>query len=352
MIPERGNIVKTARLYGRHDLRVEEVPCLEPRAGEVLIRVRAVGICGSDVHYFQDGGIGDQQVTGPHELGHEFAGEVAALGPGVEGPPVGTPVAVEPAINCGHCEFCLAGHPNLCPHILFVSTPPTRGSLREYIAHPARLVFPLPGELNFADGAMLEPLGVALHSVNLAKLKPGDTAAVLGCGPIGLLILQVARLGGARRVYATDLIPERLAMAGRLGADEVCQANLADPVAWIEELTGGRGVDVAFEAAWAAETVAQAVAMARPGGRVIIAGIPSVQDTLIFPASTARRKGLTIKLVRRMKHTYPRAMALVQQGLVDVRSLITHRFPLAEAAAAFALVEARADGVIKALVEM
>ncbi|MBC8448140.1 MAG: NAD(P)-dependent alcohol dehydrogenase [Chloroflexi bacterium] len=344
--------MKSARLYGPRDIRVEEVPRPDPRAGEVLIRVRAVGICGSDVHYFQDGGIGDKRVTEPHELGHEFAGEIVALGPGVAGPPVGTPVAVEPAISCGHCEFCLAGHPNLCPDVLFVSTPPTRGSLAEYIAHPVQLVFPLPEELDFVDGAMLEPLGVAIHSVNLAKLRPGDTAAVLGSGPIGLLTLQVARLGGARRVYATDLVPERLAMAGRLGADGVCQADAADPVAWIEELTGGRGVDVVFEAAWAAETVTQAVAMARPGGRVVVAGIPSAADALSFPAGTARRKGLTIKLVRRMKHTYPRATALVEQRLVDVRSLVTHRFPLAEAAAAFELAEARADGVIKALVEM
>lgn len=261
-------------------------------------------------------------------------------------------MAVEPAINCGHCEFCLAGHPNLCPDILFVSTPPTAGSLAEYIAHPARLAFPLPAGLDFADGAMLEPLGVAIHSANLAKLRPGDTAAVLGSGPIGLLILQVARLGGARAVYATDLIPERLAMAERLGAAGVLRADVADPVAWVHEVTAGRGVDVVFEAAWAAETVAQAVAMARPGGRVIVAGIPSVEDRLTFPASTARHKGLTIKLVRRMKHTYPRAMALVQQGLVDVRSLITHRFSLERVGEAFRLVEERAEGVIKALVEL
>ena len=343
--------MKAARLYGPRDLRVEEVPRPEPQAGDLLIRVRAVGICGSDVHYYEDGGIGENRVTEAHELGHEFAGVVAALGPGVEGPPVGTRVAVEPAIPCGTCEFCLEGNPNLCPHILFVSTPPTRGSLVEYIAHPASLVFPLPEEMSFADGAMLEPLGVAIHTVNLAKLRLGDTAAVLGSGPIGLLTIQMARLGGVRTVYATDLIPERLAMAQRMGADEVLQAGEADPVAWVEESTRGRGVDVVFEAAWAAETVAQAMDMAKQGGRVVIAGIPS-EDILSFPASAARGKGLTIKLVRRMKHTYPRSIALVQQGLVDVRSLITHRFPLTEAREAFELAAARADGVVKALVEM
>lgn len=345
--------MRAARLHGPHDIRVEVVPRPEPAEGEVLIRVRAVGICGSDVHYFEDGGIGDAKISGPHELGHEFAGEVVAIGPGVEGPLVGTPVAVEPAIPCGHCEFCLQGNPNLCPNIIFVSTPPRRGSLAEFLAHPAALVFPMTEGLDFADAAMLEPLGVAIHTVNLAKLRPGDTAVVLGSGPIGLLTMQVARLGGARTVYVTDLIPERLELARRLGAASVLKADSADPVAWVKEQTAGRGVDVVFEAAWAAQTVSQAVAMAKPGGRVVVAGIPSgPNDTISFPASTARRKGLTIKLVRRMKHTYPRAMALVQQGLVDVRSLITHRFSLEETAAAFDLVSRRADGVVKALVEM
>jgi len=345
--------VRAARLYGPRDIRVESIPRPEPAAGEVLIGVRAVGICGSDVHYFEDGGIGDAKIHGPHELGHEFAGEIVALGPGVEGPPVGTPVAVEPAIPCGECEFCLQGNPNLCPRIIFVSTPPRGGSLAEFLAHPAGLVFPMTGGLTFADAAMLEPLGVAIHAVNLAKLRPGDTAAVLGSGPIGLLTLQVARLSGARAVFITDLIPERLELARRLGAAGALKADAANPASWVKEQTGGRGVDVVFEAAWAAQTVAQAVEMAKPGGRVVIAGIPAASsDTISFPASSARRKGLTIKLVRRMKHTYPRAMALVQQGLVDVRSLITHRFSLEETAAAFDLVSRRADGVVKALVEM
>lgn len=344
--------VKAARLYGAHDLRLEEVPRPEPGPGEVLIRVKAVGVCGSDVHYYQDGGIGVTKVTEPHELGHEFAGEVVQLGPDVTAPDVGTPVAVEPAINCGHCEFCLEGNPNLCPDILFVSTPPTRGSLVEYLAHPAELVFPLADELDYSDGAMLEPLGVAIHTVDLAKLKPGYTAAVLGCGPIGLLTMEVAKVSGARAVYATDLIPERLEAAERLGAAAVLQADSADPVAWVHDLTDGRGVDVVFEAAWAAETVGQAVEMVKPGGTVVVCGIPAGNDQIAFTASSARRKGLTIKMVRRMKHTYPRAIALVADGLVDTRTLVTHRFSLEDADAAFRLAEARADGVIKAMIEM
>ena len=345
-------MMKAARLYAARDMRVETVPRPEPGEGELLIRVRAVGVCGSDIHYFADGGIGVTKVTEPHALGHEFSGEVVGLGPGVEGPPVGTRVAVEPAISCGHCESCEEGNPNICPQVQFVSTPPLGGSLVEYLVHPAELVFPMPDNMDYADGAMLEPLGVAIHTVNLAKLRPGDTVAVLGSGPVGLLTLEVARISGAAKAFVTDLEPKRLAAAQRLGADAVLQAGVADPVAWIDELTEGRGVDVVFEAAWAAETVAQAVAMVKPGGLVVIGGIPSGADLISYPASTARRKGLTIKMVRRMKHTYPRSMALVQGGLVDVQSLITHRFPLEASSEAFELVDARADGVIKALIEM
>ena len=344
--------MKAARLYGEHDMRIEELTVPIPADGELLIQVRAVGVCGSDVHYYEDGGIGVNKITEPHVLGHEFAGVVVALGPGVDGPPVGTRVAVEPAIHCGHCEFCHEGNPNLCRNIQFVSTPPLGGSLVEYIAHPAELVFPLPDDLGFLDGAMLEPLGVAIHTVNLAHVRPGDTVAVLGSGPIGLLTMEVALASGARVAYVTDLMPERLAFASKLGARDVFQADQGDPVAWIHELTDGRGVDVVFECAWAAETVGQAVEMAKAGGKVLIAGIPSSNDQIAYAASTARRKGLTIKMVRRMKHTYPRAIDLLQGGQLDVRSLVTHRFPLDEAVAAFDLVEHRGDGVIKALIEM
>lgn len=343
--------MKAARLYGPGDLRIDDIPMPEPGAGEVLLQVLAVGVCGSGVHYFLDGGIGEEKVEEPFVIGHEFSARVVALGPGVEGPPVGTRVAVEPAIPCGHCEFCQEGNPNLCENLLFCSTPPTPGALREYMAHPAHLCFPLPDQVDDAAGAMLEPLGIALHAVSLAKLHPGDTAAILGCGPIGLLTMQVARISGARAVYMTDLVPERLAMAARLGATATFKADEGDPVAWVMEQTDGRGVDVAFEAAWAAETVSQVAQMARRGGKLVMIGIPR-EDEAVFPAHAVRRKGLTIKYVRRMKHTYPRAIPMVRDGLIDVHSLITHRFPLARAPEAYQLVASYKEGVIKAVIEV
>ena len=190
-----------------------------------------------------------------------------------------------------------------------------------------------------------------MHTVRLARLRPGDTIAILGCGPIGLLTLQVALVSGARAAYVTDRVPERLNMAEKFGATAALKADDRDPVAWIMEQTGGRGVDVAFETAWADETIGQAVEVARRGGKVILAGIPR-ENRAIYPAHYARRKGLTIKHVRRMKHTYPRAIAMVRDGLLDVQTVITHRYPLEQASKAYQLVASYEEGVVKAIIEV
>lgn len=343
--------MKAMCLYAPRDMRLEDVPVPAPGPGEVLVRIRAVGVCGSDVHYYVDGCIGTSKAPPSFVLGHEGAGEIVTLGAGVEGPPVGTRVALDPAIPCGHCEICLEGNPNCCPAVRFPSTPPVPGMLSEWFVHPAHLCIPLPDALDFADGAMLEPLGVGVHAMTLAKVRPGDTIAVLGGGPIGLLVLQLALCSGAQAVYLSEPIPERRALAEELGATAVCDPGAGDPVAWLLEQTGGRGVDVAIEAAWGGKVVGQAVRMARYAGKVVLVGIPR-DDSVTFPASTSRRKGLTILMSRRMKHVYPRAIALVERGLVDVRALITHRFPLEQAAEGFELVASLQDGVVKAMIEV
>jgi len=343
--------MKAMFLYAPRDMRLEDVAAPEPGPGEVLIRVRAVGVCGSDVHYYVDGHIGDTRAQFPFVLGHEFAGEVAALGPGVEGLPVGTRVAVDPAIPCGHCEVCLEGNPNCCPNVLFPATPPVPGALCEWYVHPAHLCVPLPDTLDFADGVMLEPLGVVIHAVTLAKIHPADTVAILGAGPIGLLTLDLALSSGASAVYLSEPVPARRALATEMGASAVCDPSADDPAAWLLEQTNGRGVDVAIEAAWGGEAVGQAVRMARHAGRVVLVGIPR-DDSVTFPASEARRKGLTILMSRRAKHVYPRAIALVERGVVDVRRLVTHHFPLQRAAEAFELLTSLQDGIVKAMIEI
>lgn len=332
-----------ARLHGIRDIRIEELPVPQPGPGHVLLQVMSVGICGSDVHYYLDGRIGSQVVTAPIIMGHESAAKVAGLGAGVNGLEIGQLVAVDPGISCGHCEMCRQGHPNLCPQVRFCGTPPVDGVFADYTLMPAENCFPLPDGVSPDDGALMEPLGIALHSVEFAHLTPGQTVAVLGAGPIGLLI------AGAASVYMTDPIPPRRERAARYAADAVGDPTTEDGVGRVMSLTGGRGVDVAFEAAGAPGTPQQAAEMIRSGGRLILAGIPA-DDRLVLNASTVRHRGLTIKLVRRMKHTYPRAIRLVAAGRLDLKPLVTHVYPLERIGEAFELVAGYRDGVIRAMI--
>jgi len=347
----KAGMMRASLLHGIRDLRLELLPRPTPGPGEVLLKVASVGTCGSDVHYYVEGRIGDQIVSEPIIMGHEFSAWVAELGEGVDGLQIGQLVAVEPAISCGECESCEQGHPNLCPDVIFCGTPPVDGVFCEYTVKPAENCFPLPAEFDPVEGALLEPLGIAIHAVDLAHLRPGLTVAVLGAGPIGLLIAAAARASGASEIYMTEPLAYRRRFALDYVADVCLNPYEADVVAAIKQMTNGRGVDVAFEAAGAAETCGQAAEVARVGGKVIVAGIPS-EDRMTFAASTTRRKGLTIKLVRRMKHTYPRAIRLVQTGMVDVKPLATHAFPLERIAEAFEMVAAYDDGVLRAMIQV
>ena len=331
--------MRSLRLHGKGDVRLHEEDRPQPREGETLVRVTAVGLCGSDLHWFAEGGIGETRLARPLVLGHELAGVTED----------GRRVALDPGIPCQACELCLDGHPNLCEGIRFAGHGEDDGGLREWMAWPERCLVPLPASLSDADGAMLEPLGIALHAVDLAHLRPGSRAGVFGCGPIGLLLLQVARLAGAARLFATDLgeRPHRLEAARRLGA-VVFAAEGGREARAIRDAMSGAGLDVAIEAAGENAAVDAAVDAVRPGARVVLAGIPAEERTS-FRAASARRKGLTLVLSRRMKHTYPRAIRLVETGQVDLRSPVTHRFPLERGPEAFA-VAARREG-LKVLVE-
>jgi L-iditol 2-dehydrogenase len=344
-----------ARLHGPRDLRVERVPTPgPPPPGRVLLRVKTTGVCGSDLHSYHDARIGDTPIDAPFVIGHEFSAVVEEVGPGAldgwhQPLEAGTRVAVDPAQPCGRCEPCDQGHPNLCARLHFCGNYPDGGSLCEWLHMPARSCYPLPGAIDDTQGALIEPLGVAIHAVDLARIRVGDTVAVIGAGAIGLLILQLARLAGASAVFVADPLPWRLALAAHWGALPVpCDGS--DPVGAIVRDTGGRGVDVAIEAAWADRSVDQAAGMARLGGRLVLVGIPG-DDQLAMKHSTARRKGLTIRLCRRMKHVHRRALDLVLRGRVDLAPLVSHRFPLAQAADAFQLNAAYRDGVVKVMID-
>jgi L-iditol 2-dehydrogenase len=354
------NQILAARLHGPRDIRVEKVAHPGPPGpGEVLLRMTATGICGSDLHTYQDGRIGDTVLKAPLILGHEFAGVVEAFGADAldgngQSLRTGMRVAVDPAQPCHRCDLCEQGHPNLCRRMHFCGLFPDSGSLCEFMHVPARSCFPVPDSIDDEAAALLEPLGVALHAAHLAKIRAGDRVAVLGAGPIGLLLIQAVKLAGAGEIYVSEPRAWRRAAAERLGAipfggtRSVASIGATRPrgsVALRKDLE----VDVAIEAAWGGDAIAQAVELARPGGRVVLVGIPS-EDRCAFKHSTARRKGLTVVFSRRMKHSYPRAIQLVEQGKVDVHGLITHRFPLKRAAEAFALNAAYKDDVVKVVV--
>jgi L-iditol 2-dehydrogenase len=351
-------IMDAVRLHGPADLRLEDVaaPGL-PGPGQVLLAVKAVGICGSDLHTYQDARIGDTLLRGPLCLGHEFAGEVEAVGDGgaIDGSfaplAAGTPVAVDPAQPCGHCEMCEKGHPNLCPNVVFLGLSPHDGALRRKMLVPARSCFPIDRGVDFGEGALLETLGVALHSVDLANIRVGDSAAILGAGPIGLCILQIAKLAGANPIFVIDKFEWRLELARELGATAVLNCDREDVSAAVLKATAGRGVDVAIEAAWADRSVQQAADMARNGGRLVLVGIPS-DDHLAMRHSTARRKGLTVRFARRMKHVYPRVIDLHRRGQVNLAKLISHRFPLEQTAKAFETNMRYDRGVVKVIIDV
>ena len=352
-----GRTMRAAGFFGLRDVRLMDVPHPGPPApGEALVKVASVGICGSDHHYYNEGAIGGAIVDEGMIMGHEFSGWIAEIGSGVEHLQVGQLVAVEPAISCGTGEFCQKGHPNICPNVLFCGSPDYVGAMADYIRMPAENCFPLPEDMTPVEGAMLEPLGVAIHTVDLAHLKAGETVAVLGAGPIGLLTAAVARLAGAGAIYMTEPVIARRNFALEYAADAVFDpssedASPGDVVDAILRATAGRGVDVAFEAAGAAETPDQAAKVTAPGGKVIVVGIPD-DNMMRLTASVVRRKGLTIKVVRRMKHTYPRAIELVHSGALDVARLATHLFPLEAINSAFEVVDGYNDGVLRAVIQV
>ncbi len=348
--------MKAARLYGARDIRIDNLP--EPGnlgAGDVLLRVNAVGICGSDLHMYEDGRIGDTAYDSPLVLGHEFMGEILAVSANATDGnhyllKVGQRVAVDPTTPCYHCEMCERGHLNLCPNHTFYGVYPTDGALQECMIVHARNCFPIPDSISDGAGTLLETLGVAIHAVDLGKLRVANSVAVIGCGPVGLLILELAKLAGAAPLYAFDKFAWRVEKARQVGAT-AWNVDDVNPLEMLQQATGKRGADVVFEAAWADESVQLAAEMTRLGGRLVLVGIPG-DDRLILQHSTARRKGLTIIMSRRMKHTYPRAIQLATSGGLDLDGLISHHLPLVETPEAFAMNARYETGVYKIIIDV
>lgn len=321
----------------------------DPGPGEVLVRLRAVGICGSDMHWYKEGGIGSFTATYPQVLGHEPAGEVAAVGKGVTDLRVGQRVAVEPAITCGHCEFCMTGHHNNCANSIFMGSPQEPGLFREYAVMPVHNAVAVPDSMSFVEVTILEPLSVILHIMEMAPVRLGDTVAVMGAGPIGLLTAMVARLAGASRIFLADRVGHRVKLAKELGFDCVhtAEASMTDAVM---DQTRGRGVDICFDAAAAPDTYQACINGARFGGRVVLIGIPS-EKAPHFDVHTAMHKELNIQTVKRSNHNIHAAIDLMKAGRIGSH-IVTHLYPLEKTPLAFETLAEYADGVCKAVIEL
>ena len=343
--------MRVAELFQPHQFRLAEMPDAEPAPGELKVRVEACGICGSDLHYFSEGGIGGTPPVYPMVLGHEPAGVIAAVGAGVTGWAAGDRVILEPALYCYHCEQCLSGHHNLCRHIRFLSTPPDPGFFREYVNLPAANALPLPAELSFAEGTLGEPLAVVLHSLNLAAPQSGDNVAVFGAGPIGLLTVFALKLKGARRVWSVEPVAARRDLALRMGADAAIDPAGIDPSRQILADTGGRGVDVVFDCATRGDSLSQSIEVVRHGGRMVVTGIPSeARSALDF--HSMRRKELVLVNVRRSNHEPSAALDLLREHRARLAPMLTHEVPLEQVQSAFDNLEHYRDGMAKVVVRL
>jgi L-iditol 2-dehydrogenase len=303
-----------------------------------MLRVTAVGLCGSDLHWYQEGAIGDARLSRPLVLGHEFAGTIA------DGPRAGQRVVADPACDCGECQSCREGRSNVCTAMSFAGHGTTDGALRTMMAWPERLLLPIPDSIGTDEAPLLEPLGIALHALDLAGFTPGMRAGVYGCGPIGLLLVRLLILRGASAVVATDCLEHRVSAARASGATHAFQVDDGQESEMSEGRLSARRqpVDVAFEVAGSDAALSDAVEAVRPCGRVVLVGIPP-GDRTSFGAAATRRKELALLLCRRMMPAnLSEAIRLVGTGQVELSDLITSRFPLRRAPEAFAALALRA----------
>jgi L-iditol 2-dehydrogenase len=342
--------MKAALLTATKKVEVREVPdpLLEKEA-DVLIRVGAAGVCGSDVHYYTEGRIGDQIVEYPFTVGHECAGVVEEAGRAVTRLKPGDKIAVDPAVVCGLCDQCLAGRPNTCRNLLFLGTPDQlSGCMCDFIVMPDQNCHLLGDGMTMEEGVLVEPLSTGVYSLKLLAGVRLERIAILGSGPIGLSVLLAARAAGVRTIYMTDKIEARVQAARKAGADWSGNPDKSDVVAEILTVEAGL-LDAVFECCGDQAALDQAVDLLKPGGKLMVIGIP-IFDRVSFDAHRLRRKEISLLNVRRQKFCFPEAIQLIKEGRADVHFMATHEFPLKDTAKAFELAAGYRDSVIKALV--
>jgi len=329
-------------LYEPHKLGFEELDIPSPGPGEALVRVQACGVCGSDIHYYEHGRIGSFVVERPLILGHECGAVVEAVGDGVTNVKAGDRVAVEPGVPCRVCAACKTGRYNLCPDVRFLATPPIHGAFVEYLVHAADFLFPMPDHMSFAQAAMCEPLSVGIHAARRGRVSPGDSVAILGAGPIGLMTIQAAKAFGASHITATDVDDSRLELAQKVGADETINVR--------KEALADLEADVAIETAGTKATTAGTIELVRRGGRCVWVGL-APEGAFEIPVVEAVAREVDIMTVFRYANTYAIAVRMIAAGQVDVDSCITDHFRLDEVDKAIELGAQHHPETVKIMVD-
>lgn len=341
--------MKAAVLHVPQEIKIEEREIPQIKDDEVLIKVKAVGVCGSDVHYYEHGRIGDFVVKKPLILGHEAAGIIAKVGKQVTDFEEGERVCIEPGVPCRKCEYCKIGRYNLCRDVVFLATPPVDGAFTEFLAHPADFVYKIPDSMSFAEGALIEPLSVGLHATRRGNVCSGSTVCVLGAGTIGISSIQSAKASGATTIIAVDLENYRLEMAQKLGATDTINAKENDVVKAVMDLTHGKGVDVVMEAAGAVPTTQQTVLLAKPGGVSVWIGMAPT-DRIPISIHKAITKEIDIRPIFRYANVYPLAVELAALGLVNLKPMISAEFTLEKTKEALEYPSQNAATCIKVMV--
>jgi L-iditol 2-dehydrogenase len=338
--------MRSVPLVAPRQLELIEAPMPNgPGRGEVLVKLVATGLCGSDLHWWAEGRIHTGLARYPQVLCHEPVGEIVELGAGVRGFKTGDRIAIEPSLTCGHCEYCIAGRHNLCVSSRFMGGPEAEGFLRDFAVIPAHNADPIPDGLTWHEATLMEPVAVWVHVFELQPLRMGETVAVMGCGSIGLLGIAMAKAAGAELVMACDRVPHRLELARAMGADAALDINQDDFLDAVMQKTRGRGVDVAFDAAGAPQTIDLGIKCVRAGGRFVLIGIP---EPLNFEVDlhAAMAKELNIQTLKRSNHKGQAAGRLLESGRIPT-ALITHKIPLGKAQEGFELLHGYSGGVGK-----